>query len=324
MKKRQIFWLALGFTLLVFSGSQAQEKYPIHPIELVVPFAPGGNADVIARIYSEDLAKVLKVQVNVVNRAGGTGIQGTTYVVKAKKDGYTLLGTTGTPLTVMYTISTEVTYNPSKDLIPIGQIASIPSIFGVRSDSPFKTLDELIEYARKNPGKLKNCAAGLGAESQFNLEILCSYNKIKITTVPYQSGGEALPAILGGHVDIASLSLSTLGPQIKAGKLRGLAISSKARHPDFPNIPTTTELGHPYANLRIWSGIFAPVGVPQSVIDVLVPAVEKVFKHPDVVGRATKAGFTMEYKDPEELRKFIESEIKILEKVAQDAGLGKK
>jgi tripartite-type tricarboxylate transporter receptor subunit TctC len=224
----------------------------------------------------------------------------------------------------MYAISPEVTYNPSKDLIPLGQIASIPSIFGVRSDSPFKTLDELIEYARKNPGKLKNCAAGLGAESQFNLEILCSYNKIKITTVPYQSGGEALPAILGGHVDIASLSLSTLGPQIKAGKLRGLAISSKARHPDFPNIPTTTELGHPYANLRIWSGMFAPVGVPQSVVDVLVPAVEKVFNHPDVVARATKAGFTMEFKGPEELRKFIESEIKIMGKVAQEAGLAKK
>jgi len=208
MKTLRMVWLICGIICLAYVwGAQAQEKYPIHPIELVVPFAPGGNADVIARIYSEDLAKALKVQVNVVNRAGGTGIQGTTYAVKAKKDGYTLLGTTGTPLTIMYAISPEVTYNPSKDLIPLGQIASIPSIFGVRSDSPFKTLDEMIEYARKNPGKLKNCAAGLGAESQFNLEILCSYNKIKITTVPYQSGGEALPAIMGGHVDIASLSL---------------------------------------------------------------------------------------------------------------------
>lgn len=324
MKKGRIALLALGFTLLVFSGSQAQEKYPGHPIELVVPFAPGGNADVIARIYSEELARVLKVPVNVVNRAGGTGIQGTTYVVRAKKDGYTLLGSTGTPLTIMFAISSEVTYNPLKDLIHLGQIASVPSLFVVKIDSPFKTLDELIEYARKNPGKLKNCAAGLGAESQFNLEILCAHNKIKITTVPFKSGGEALPALLGGHVDMASLSLATLGPQINAGKLRGLAISSKARHPDFPNIPTTAELGHPYVNLRIWSGIFAPVGVPQSVLDVLVPAVEKVFKHPDIVDRATKAGFTMEYKAPEELRKFIESEIKILEKVAQDAGLAKK
>lgn len=324
MKKRQIFWLALVFTLLVSSSSQAQEKYPSRSIELVVPMAPGGNADVIARIYNEELARILKVPVNVVNRGGGAAVPGTTYVANAKKDGYTLLGAPGTPLTIMPTISSEVTYNPLKDFIPLGQIASIPSLFAVKSDSPFKTLDELIEYARKNPGKLKNSAAGLGAESQFNLEVLCVHNKIKITTIPYQSGGEALPALLGGHVDMTSISLSTLGPQIKAGKIRALAITSKARHPDFPDIPTTAELGHPYVSLRIWTGAFAPAGVSQSVLNVLIPAIEKAFNNPEVIGRATKAGFTMEYKGPEEFRKFIESEIKLVEKIAKDANITKK
>jgi tripartite-type tricarboxylate transporter receptor subunit TctC len=324
MKALRMIWLICGIICLVYSGgTQAQEKYPSRPIELVVPMAPGGNADVIARIYSEELARILKVPVNVVNRGGGAAIQGTTYVVNAKKDGYTLLAAPGTPITIMPTISSEVTYDPLKDLIPLGQIASIPSLFAVRTDSPFKTLDELIEYARKNPGKLKNCAAGLGAESQFNLEILCAHNKLKITTIPYKSGGEAMPALLGGHVDMASLSLSTLGSQIAAGKLRGLAITSKARHPNFPNVPTTAEAGHPYVNLRIWTGAFAPAGVPQSVLDVLIPAIEKTFKHPDVVDRAKKGNFTMEFRGPDEFRKFIESDIKTVQQVAKDANMQK-
>ncbi len=324
MKALRIIWLICGIICLAYSwGAQAQEKYPNRPIELVVPMAPGGNADVIARIYNEELARILKVPVNVVNRGGGAAIQGTTYVINAKKDGYTLLASPGTPITIMPTISSEVAYDPLKDLIPLGQIASIPSLFAVKSDSPFKTLDELIEYARKNPGKLKNCAAGLGAESQFNLEILCAHNKIKITTIPYKSGGEALPALLGGHVDMASLSLSTLGPQIKAGKLRGLAITSKARHPDLPSIPTTAEVGHGYVGLLIWTGAFAPTGVPQSILDVLIPAIEKAFKNPDVIDRAKKVGFTMEYRGPEEFRKFIESDIKIVQQVVKDANIQK-
>jgi tripartite-type tricarboxylate transporter receptor subunit TctC len=125
-------------------------------------------------------------------------------------------------------------------------------------------------------------------------------------------------------VDLSCSSLATFSPHIKAGKLRGLAITSKARHPDFPDIPTTAELGYPYVNMRIWSGAFAPAGVPQSVLDVLIPAIEKTLKHPDVINRGTKAGFTMEYKGPEEFRKFIESEIKLVEKIVKDTNMTKK
>ena len=157
MKGWKIFFVMCGLISFTFYGfCLAQEKYPSRPIEMVVPFAAGGSADVAARTYGDDLSKALKVPVNLVNRAGGTGIQGVTYVVKGKKDGYTLLGTTGTPLIIMPAISKEVTYYPLKDLIPIGYLGSAPSIFAVRSDSPFKTMKELIEYARQNPGKLKN------------------------------------------------------------------------------------------------------------------------------------------------------------------------
>ncbi|MBP1698007.1 MAG: hypothetical protein H6Q41_3195 [Deltaproteobacteria bacterium] len=325
MKGWKIVWLMSGIILFTFYGScPAQEKYPSRPIEMVVPFAPGGSADVAVRAYADDLSKALKGSILIVNRAGGTGIQGVTYVVKGKKDGYTLLGTTGTPLIIMPNISREVTYDPVKDLIPIGRLGSAPSVFAVRSDSPFKTLKELIEYARQNPGKLKNGAGGVGTESNFNLAILCSKEKINITSVPFQSGGEAVPALLGGHVDMSSNTLASLGAQVKAGKLRGLAIGTKKRHPDFPDVPTVAEVGHPEANFAVWFAVYAPAGTPKQVVDVLVPAVEKVFHSPEVIQRCAKLGIEHDYMGPADTRKLIETQLQIVEKVAKEAGMQKK
>ena len=130
-----------------------------------------------------------------------------------------------------------------------------------------------------------------------------------------------MPALLGGHVDMSSNTLSVLGPQIKAGKIRGLAITSKARHPDFPTIPTTAELGYSEVNFVAWFGMYAPSGVPKPSMDILIPAVEKVFKSSEVGQRAARAGFTVDYKGPDELHKLLESEIPIVKKVAQDANL---
>ena len=322
MKKFLSVGLVIGLVLLgSFVGVPAEDKYPSRPIELVVPFNPGGSADVAARCYSDDLAKILDVPVNVVNRAGGTGIQGTTYVINSKKDGYTLLGSTDTPLLIMPVINKEVTFDPLKDVTPIGFFGSVYSVFAVRSDSPFKTLKELIDYARQNPGKLKNGAAGLGTEAQFNLEVLCSKEKIKIITVPFKSGGETAVALLGGHVDMSTNSVASLGQHIKAGKLRGLAVASKKRHRDFPDIPTTLELGYPEVNFAVWTAVFAPSGVPQQVMDVLVPAVEKALKDPEVIKRGLNAGMEIEYMGPQELQKHLESEIQVVKKVATETGM---
>ena len=276
------------------------------------------------RLYGDELARILKVPILVVNRAGGSGVQGTTYVINGKKDGYILLAGSSTELVTVPAINKEVTYDPLKDLIPLGHFVFVPSFFAVRSDSPFKTFDELIGYARKNPGKLKNASTGLGTAAHFNLEILCAKSNIKITTIPFSSAGEAVTALLGGHVDMSSNSITIVGPQIKAGKLRALALSSKTRHPDFPDVPTAAELGHPDADFCVWFGAFAPKGVAQSVVDVLVPAMEKACKNPEVVQRATKVGFTAEYRNPEEFRQLLEAQIPMAKKIAQDARLSGK
>ena len=315
--------ILISALFLVFAGAApAQEKYPARAIELVVPFAPGGTADVGVRSYSDNLSKLLGVPVNVVNRAGGTGIQGTTYVAKGKKDGYTILATTDTPLLVMPVISSkEVTYDPLKDFIPIGYFGYAPSIFAVRSDSPFKTLADLVDYARKNPGKLKNASTGLGAEARFNLDLLCHKENIKIPSIPFESGGQAVTALLGGHTDMSSNSLASLSPHLKAGKIRGLAISMKTRHPEFPDIPTTGELKYPDVNFVVWLAVFAPTGVPKQVVDTLIPAVEKAFKAPEVIQRGSNAGLIIDYMGPDETKKLMETGIQLVKQVAAEAGL---
>jgi tripartite-type tricarboxylate transporter receptor subunit TctC len=326
MRASRLIGLVCGLVFLAFlGGALGQEKYPNRPIEVVVPMGPGGSADIGARIYAEQLAKELKVPVTVVNRAGGTGIQGSTYVKRARPDGYTLLGTTYTGLTISPVLSEEETYDSLKDFIPLGHFASTPNVFDVKIDSPFQTLSQLVEYARKNPGKLKSgCGGGIGTEGYFNLQILCANNGIKIVAIPFKSGGEGLPALLGGHVDMLSQTLATDGPHIKAGKFRCLAITSKKRHPDFPDIPTTAELGYPYANFEVMMGLLAPAGVPQAVLNVLIPAAERAFKNPEVIQRGTQAMLTVEYMNPEEQHKFLASQIQIVKKVALDANLMKK
>jgi tripartite-type tricarboxylate transporter receptor subunit TctC len=200
MKKHRFLWSICAVVFFALLGTSQAKGYPERPIEMVIPMAPGGGADVAARIFSDELGKALKVPIVAVNRAGGSGIQASLYVARAKKDGYTLLEGSGTSLIIMPVINKEATYDPLKDFIPVGQFASVPSAFVVRAESPFRTLNDLIEYARANPGKLKNGAGGLGTESYFNLELLCAKNKIKITTIPFKSGGEALPEIGRAHV----------------------------------------------------------------------------------------------------------------------------
>ena len=325
MKGWKIVCLISGIILFAFCGvCLAQDKYPIRPIELVIPFSAGGSADLAARTYADDLSKALKVSIYAVNRAGGSGIQGVAFVTKSKKDGYTLLGVTDTPLIIMPAISKEVTYDPVKDLVPIGHLGYANTLFAVRADAPYKTLKDLIDYARQNPGKLKCGVGGIGNEGNFNMVLLNSKEKINITSVPFLSGGEALPALLGGHVDLSSNTVATLGSQIKAGKLRGLAIASKKRHPDFPDIPSMAELGHPDITFAVWFGLFAPTGVPRHVIDVLTPVVAKVFQSPAVTKRCDTLGIVHEYLGPAELGKLLETQVGTIEKVAREVGMQKK
>jgi tripartite-type tricarboxylate transporter receptor subunit TctC len=322
MKRDRLYWIVCGLTFLFFlCGVQAQEKYPNRTIELVVPFAPGGTTDLTARIYTETLAQTLKTPVTINNKPGGGGITGILYVTRAKKDGYTLLNAAGAQMSIVPIITREATFDTLRDFIPLGHFGYVPSVFVVRPDSPITSFRGLVEYARKSPGQLRNAVGGFGTGSYCNLQILVTKNNLNINTIPFGSGGETVTALLGGHVDMTSSGFMTLGPHIKAGRLRPLATVAKNRHPDFPNIPTTAEEGYPYVNFCDWLGAFAPIGVPQYAQDVLVKALEKVFKDPQVGERAKAVFLTPDYKNPQEFRKFIESENLTWGKLYKDAGL---
>lgn len=324
MKAGRILGLVLGLCLMLFwGGDRAEGKYPDRPIELVLPVTPGGFVDNTCRMYSEELSRLLKVPVIVNNRAGGGGIEAVSYVMRAKKDGYTLLAG---PLNLLLLpiIRKEANYDILKDITPLGHFVNAPSALVVKSDSPFQTLEDLIAYARKNPGKIKYGASSLGAVDYFNVNILCAKTNTKMVAIPFKGGGEAMMALLGGHVELIFFAVAQLSEQIKAGKLRALAIASKTRHPEFPDVPTFTELGHPYPFLLPWTGLFVAAGTPQPVINALVPVVEKVFKNPVVVERARKANYNVDYMGPAQFRKFMEAQIPVVEKIALDVNLIKK
>jgi tripartite-type tricarboxylate transporter receptor subunit TctC len=267
---------------------------------------------------------MLKVPVNVVNRAGGSGVAGINYVVHAKNDGYSLLAGDQASVVISPLLMKEPPFDPLKDLVPMAYLGSSCSVFAVRSDSPITSLPALIDYAKKNPGKLNNAVAGFGTAGQFNTEILAARNGLNIVSIPFRSGPEAVVAVLGGHADIVSSSFITLGPHIRSGRIRALAVSSGRRFPAFPEISTTTEAGHPYVNIVYWGGaLFAPPGTPQRVLSVLVPALEKAFNDPQVIERARNAYIDVEYKNPADFRKYLEAEISRIAKIIGDSKLQK-
>ena len=329
MQKRYFWGLVLGVTFFALCSTigLAQEKYPSRQVEMVVPYSAGGTTSLLARMYCDELTKDFKVPVVVVNRPGGGGIVGATFVSRAKNDGYTLLQGMGDTHTLGPVTNPDVSYDPLKDFTPIAGIASMPLVFTVPNNSPLKTFAEMIDYARKNPGKLRMGATGLGGEAHLNLAIIGTKEKIDIVVVPFDGGAPYTAAILGGHVDMAAGQLSPksqVGPHILAKALRGLAVTSKTRHPDFPDIPTMTELGYPDANINNWYAIFGPAGVPQSVVNTLFPAIQKVIKDPAIASQMRQGGFLVDLKNQDELRSFVETELKVLGKLCKDLGLAAK
>lgn len=308
-------------TLLVF----AQEKFPTKNIELIIPWGTGGLSDVTGRIFAHELSKVLNVPITPVNKPGATGTLGSAYVaLQAKKDGYTLLANTQGSMVLAPFALPEVQYVVLRDFLPISIIAISPSLLFVSKDSPLKSLEDLINAAKQNPGKLKYATAGKGTTEHFNVMQLEKAGKIKVTHIPYKSGGEIITATLGGHVDFGCIGLIGGAPQVKAGEARGLAISGNKRIEPFPDIPTFSEKGYTQHFFNNWVGIFAPAGIPKSVVDVLVPASEKVIKSKDYISKIEKTGASVEYMSHADCHNFIEKEIKTAEAVVKEIEISPK
>jgi len=307
-------------TAVLTSGASHAQTYPGGPISLVIPLTPGDATDIAARAMGDELAKLLKVAVVPVNRPGAGGALGTDSVVKAAKDGHTILITINAALTFRRVLDPQnVHYDPQKDLTPLGLTTRIPSILAVREDLPYRNFAEMAAHAKKNPGAVRAGTVGVGSVGDFTVQLINSLAGVEITMVPFKGAAPAITALRGGHVEGVALALGALSGHLRSGVMRGIVISS--RFPEFPAIPTLTELGYRQNLLGVWLGFFAPAGVGPEVTGTLVPAIEKVARDPAIGARLAALGMLQDYAPPGKLAEEIREEYRTVERIAKQAGL---
>lgn len=308
--------------LLILSGSYKAnaDEFPSRAIEVIIPYAPGGVMDINTRMMSDELSKALGVPIIPINRAGGGGALGTEYVAKARPDGYTILSGVITLFNLLPFMTSDVNYTLS-DFIPLCKHYYSPNLILVRKDSPLKSFEDLVSYAKKNPGKLTCATAGQGTYGHFSLEMLKFHAGVDVAPVHYKSGGEEMTSVLNGQVDLAIISFTPAQGPLKSGQARGLVSISSARVRGFPDLPTLQELGFGKAVLVGWYGYFLPKGTPKSIVDKLSSVFENVIKDPSVRDKVESSGNIVDYQDGPAFEKYILEEHKVLEDVAKKANL---
>ena len=295
------------------------EEYPKGPISVIVPLAPGDAVDVAARAIGEELARSLKVPILVVNRPGAGGALGVDSVVKANRDGYTIGLTMNAALTFRRVLDAQTaSYDPARDMTLLGLAMRTPSVVALRSDLPYRNFAELVAYARANPKSMRVGTPGAGSAGEFAVATINSIAGTDIVAVPFKGASPAIAAMRGGHVEGVALALGVLSSHLKGGVMRGIVTSNRA--PDFPNIPTLAELGHAQKLLGVWAAFIAPAGVPPEVTSVLVPAIEKAVKSPEIAARLSALGMIEDYQPPERLLAEIREEHRMVEEIARKAG----
>ena len=323
MPKVAVFSVVLALMLSPLGQGRAwSAEYPVRDIEMIVSFPAGGPADASARILAPKLSQVLGVPIAVVNKTGGGGSVGTDYVAKAKPDGSVIYNSTNAAFTISPAVLKDITYKLS-DFTAIGAYAADLGVITVRAGGPARTLEEFVEHARKNPGKLTYGSAGLGTVSFFTMELFKLAYGLDITHVPFQGTGPAKNAILGGHVNVACSGLGSLAPLIRSGDLIPLVTTAPRRVPGFPQVPTMAEKGFPDASLNIWMGVFVPARTPKPVVEALTRAFNQAAKDSTVLAGLEKAGMQGFYHTGEETTRLLEQEAATVAKVADKVGLRK-
>lgn len=308
--------LAAAFAVLSAPLQLAAQGYPKMPITIVIPLAPGDAADTAARSMSEELSRQLQVPVLVSNRPGAGGAIGVQSVIGAKKDGYTLLYTQNSPLTIRRVLDPQIaSYDPLKDLTPLALTTRTPSILVVRKDAPFNTFQDFVAQAKKTPGALHIGNAGTGSAGDLSVQIINALAGVDITSVPYKGAAPAVNDVLGGQVDAVILGLGAVSAHIKSGALKGLAISS--RFPELPDVPTLAKLGYPQDILGVWLAFFAPAGLPAEVTRALLPALEKTTLNPAITARLLPLGIAQEWTPAQKLSAEIVTEHEAVARLAK-------
>lgn len=316
-------WIAAATAMGLVAGvnAAAAQNYPNRAITLVIPFAPGGSTSIVGRGIADKMSELLGEKVVVDNRPGAGGTVGTKAVARSEPDGYTLvLGYTGT-LAIGPSLYKSVGYDPRKDFAPIGLIGNAPNSLVVNPSFPAKTVAELIAYAKANPGKVNFGSAGAGTASHITGEYFARAAGITLVHIPYKGTGPALTDLLGGHIPMAFAPIPASHPNVSAGKLRALAVTSIARSGLLPDVPTMVEAGLTGFDASLYYGLAAPAGTPRPIIDKLNKVLREALASDEVKKQLGNDGTEITPGTPEDYADFIDKDEKKWAQLVKASGV---
>jgi tripartite-type tricarboxylate transporter receptor subunit TctC len=306
--------------LWALAGAKAEEKYPSKPVRIIVSFSAGGPTDIVARVVGAKMGDLLGQQFVVENRVGAGGNIGADQVAKSPPDGYTLLMTSGSIVTVNQHMYKTMTYDPAKDLAPITNVASGPQVIAVSADVPAKDLREFIAYAKANPKKVNMGSAGMGTQTHLAAENFALSAGIDITHIPYKGESAALTDLMGGQIQLVTPNLGASVSLIQQGRLRALAVTSPQRSPQLPDVPAVAEVIPGFENTG-WFGLMAPAGTPREVIDRVQRDSAKILTSEEFRGKLAQQGMVPVANTPSEFAAAIRSESTRWAQVVKERGL---
>ena len=296
---------------------RAQAQWPDKPVKMIVPFAAGGGTDLVARPWAELLSKAFNQQFIIENRGGASGMIGTEATAKAAPDGYTFLLSSNTS-TVNLPLMRKTPYDP-KSLTPVARMGDVVTGFVIVPSLGIKTFPEMLDYARKNPGKLAFGSSGPGTGPHLRMEYLVHKTGINLLHVPYRGGADALNDLLAGNIHM--MNEPSCNPHVKAGKIVLLNVNHTSRSEDFPNVPTLTEFGITGADSPIWFSLWAPVGVPEPIIEKLHAKIDEISRTPDLKAKLLAAGSAPVVQSRQDLLAFRESDAKSVAELIKAANI---
>jgi tripartite-type tricarboxylate transporter receptor subunit TctC len=306
--------------MLLSTANASAQTFPSKPIRVVIPFVAGGSSDIVGRAIASKFQEILGQPGVVENRPGANGAIAAEFVAKAEPDGYTVLvGSIGV-FSINSALFKDLRYQP-RDFAPITLAVTTPNVLITRPDLPASSMKELVDYAKKNPGKLSYCSSGTGSSDHLTGELWKQGSGLFAVHVPYRGGAACQTDIMGSQVDISFQNLGAVTNYIRGNRMKALAVTANARHPQLPNVPTTAEAGFPDLVVTSWQAAAAPAKTPREVVAKLNDAMVRALRSPDIRERMTQIGFDVVASTPEEFGRFMQEEVDRWTKVVQRGGI---
>jgi len=326
MKRRSLIHSALASALPLLLGAAAlpalaQDKWPSKPITYVVPFPASGTTDILARLIGQKLGPALDTTIVIENKGGAGGSIGSEAAARAPADGYTLLGGTISSHAINVSLYPKLGYDPIKSFSPVALIGSNPVVLIVKADSPYKTLQDILNAAKAKPKTISSASAGSGTSQHMTLELLAFRSGTQFIHVPYKGSGPAILDVIGGQVDMMFDTTVVAGPHIQSGKVRAIAVSSAKRLDSLPNVPTIAESGVPGFEVVSWQGIFVPAGVPKPIVDRLHTETMKILQAAEMQDKLKSLGMQPSSMTPDQVSTFQKAEVDKWAQVIKAAGI---